>query len=241
MVSVMTRAFAVFVIAATLPMTSCRPVPELNVRATAALSYRELMEKASIVVIGKVAEVKVVGPEVRTSDEHRYPLRLQRLAIQAENVLKGEARSGRMIFYRFAWSPDRAMVGPWGILVPGDRSVFFLDTEDGVLRSIIDLYPSHIEVRSGGHASYKPRAEQSLEESIAELLLTPGTDTRPEVFSQALQVASAISIELIGHAGTLRLMKPLLASEEPLLKKRACSVMTERFPEQVQCSSSGVM
>ncbi len=238
MVSVMRRAFVLLAVAATVCATSCRTKPEVNARATSALSYRELIKKSPVIVVGKVAAVKVVGPEVRKTDEHRYPLRLQRVTIQAENVLKGEVRSGEMIFYRYGWSPDQPMVGPWGILVPGERAVFFLDREDGALRSTVDLYPSHIEVRSGEHAGYKRGATQSLEESIAELLLTPGADAGPEAFSQALQIASAISIELIGHADTLRLMKPLLASEEPLLKRRACSVMTERFPGQVQC---GVM
>jgi hypothetical protein len=231
----MTRAFVLLAVAAAVSVTSCRTKPEVSVRATSALSYRELIDKSPIIVVGKVAAVKVVGSEVRTTDEHRYPLRLQRVTIQAENVLKGEVRSGEMVFYRYGWSPDEPMVGPWGILVPGQRNVFFLDRGDGALRSTVDLYPSHIEVRSGEHAGYTPRATQTLGESIAELLLTPAADAGPEAFSQALQIASAVSIELIGYDGTLRLMKPLLASDEPLLKRRACSVMKERFPGQVQC------
>jgi len=240
MVSVMTRAFVILAVAATLAATSCQPRLEFNLGSTSALSYGELPRRSPIIVVGKVVEVKVVGPEVRTSDEHRYPLRLQRVTIQAENVLKGEARIGEMIFYRYAWSPDHAMVGPWGIFGPGQRGAFFLVRKDGVLRSIVDLYPTHIEVWSGEHAGYKPRPEHSPQESIAELLLTPGPDARPEAFSQTLYIASSMSMELIGDAGTLQLMKRLLASEVLLIRQRACSVITEQFPGQVQCSSSGV-
>ena len=240
MVSVMTKAFVILAIAATLAATSCQPRLEVKVGSTSALSYEELPSRSPIIVVGKVVEVKVVGPEVRTSDEHRYPLRLQRVTIQAENVLKGEARTGEVIFYRYAWSPDHPMVGPWGMFAVGERGAFFLVRKDGVLRSIVDLYPTHIQVVSGEHAGYKPRAEQSPQESIAELLLTAGPDVRPEAFSQALYIASAMSMELIGDAGTLQLMKRLLASEVPLIRQRACSVITERFPGQVQCSSSDV-
>jgi hypothetical protein len=239
MVSIMKRAVVVLVVSATVFATSCQPIPELKVRAT-ALPNRELGDRAPIVVVGKVRETKVVGPEVRTTDEHSYPLRLRQVTVEAENVIKGQVSAGEVVFYRYDWSPDHAMVGPWGILGPGTRYVLFLDREDGELRSMADLYPSHIEVRSGRHAGHERREEKSVEESIAELLLTPGADVQPETFSQGLDSASFYSIDLIGDAGTLRLMKRLLASDDPLVRRRACDVISGRFPGQVQCSSKGV-
>ena len=235
----MTRAL--LAVAVAVSAASCQHSPKLPVRAVSSLSYRELIDRSPIVVVGRVAGVKVVGPEVRSSDEQKYPLRLQRITIQVENVLKGPAQTGEIAFYRYGWSPDQPMTGPWGIVVPGERDVFFLKTGDGVLRTTVDLYPSHIEVLSGRHVDYKPRPGQSIEESIAEILLTPAEDVRPDAFSQGLRTASAIGIELLGQSGTLRIMKPLLESKESVLRQQACSVMLERFPGQVQCSLSRPM
>lgn len=235
----MTRALLAVVVA--LSFASCQPSAKLQIRPISAPTYRELTYRSFIVLVGSVTAVHVVGPEVKTGDKHKYPLRLQRITVQVENVLKGRPKAGKIAFYRYGWSPDQPMVGPWGNVVPGERNVFFLDQEGGVLRATADLYPSHIEVLSGRHPGYKPRVGQSTEESIAEILLTPGEDVHPAAFSQGLRTASAIAIELVGPPGTLRIMGPLLTSKEAVLRQQACSVMTERFPGQVKCLGSRPM
>jgi hypothetical protein len=58
----MTRAFVLLAVAAAVSVTSCRTKPEVSVRATSALSYRELIDKSPVIVVGKVAAVKVVVP-----------------------------------------------------------------------------------------------------------------------------------------------------------------------------------
>jgi hypothetical protein len=206
------------------------------VRAATSLPYRELAGGSPVVVVGRVMTVKVVGPEVRTSDENQYPLRLRRVIVHVENILKGMANAGEIVFYRYDWSPNHAMVGPWGIVSPGERYVFFLEREGGTLRSTVDLYPSGIEVHSGRHSSYRPRKGQSTEESIAELLPTQGEDAHLVGFARSLLIASGFSMELVGKDDTLFLLKSLLAANEPLLRQQACAVMSERFGGIVDCS-----
>jgi hypothetical protein len=227
------RMQVLVVVTVGLSLASCHSSPNLQTRLTVPSSYHELIDGAPIVIVGKVIAVKVVGPEVRSRDEHRYPLRLRHVIVQVENTLKGTADAGA--FYRYDWSPDHAMVGPWGIVGPGERCVFSLVKEDGVLRSTMDLYPSHIEIRSGKHANYSPAAGQNARESIAELLLTPGDDVHPEAFAQSLLIASGRSIDLVGGEVTSRLMKPPPTHKDPYLREQACLVMLERFRGAVQC------
>jgi hypothetical protein len=233
MVPVMARPLMLLTVAAL--GVSCQPEPKVGIRANSPLSYPELVKRSPIVLVARVVAVNVIGPEVRTSDEQRYPIRLHRVTAIVENVLKGSAPFGEVAFNRYGWSPDQPMVGPWGIVVAGQRSVFFLDREGGELRSFVDLYPAQIEVLSGRHPESMPDSARSIEESLAELLLVPGEDVRAEAFSQGLQTASGISIELVGSANTFRLLKLLLSSQEPSIRTQACRVIAERFKGQVQC------
>jgi hypothetical protein len=233
MVPVMTKELIVLTVA--VLGVSCQPKPNLKVRANSPLSYPELVKRSPVVVVAKVVAVKVIGPEVRTTDEHRYPLRLQRVTALVENILKGTAPLGEVTFNRYGWSPDAPMAGPWGVVVVGQRNVFFLDTEGGTLRSMIDLYPAQIEVLSGRRSGYWPDSGRTVEGSIAEFLLIPGEDVRAEAFSQSLSTASGISMELVGQADTLRLLKSLIMSKELPIRAQACLVIRERFKGQVQC------
>jgi hypothetical protein len=224
-----------FILVAAASVLSCRPVPKLEMRTGSPLSTRELVGKSPVVVVGSAVAVTQFGPEVKSADEHGYPLRLQRITAQVENVLKGTSRSRDIVFYRYGWSSDHAMLGPWGIVVPGQRNVFFLDIENGTLRSIIDLYPAQIQVLSGRHP--EPISEKTIEESVAEILLTPGEAFDPEAFSQGLYLDSVRATDLIGRAGTLRLLKPLLASKQNAVRQQACLVLAEGFYGQGQCLS----
>lgn len=236
MVPVMTRALIVLTVAAS--SVSCQPKPSVEIRASSSLSYPELVKRSPIIVVAKVVAVKVIGPEVSTTDEHRYPLRLQRVTAVVENVLKGNAPLGEITFDRYGWSPDQPMAGPWGVVVVGQRNVFFLDTEGGALRATIDLYPAQIEVLSGRHPGYNRDLGRKVEESIAEFLLMPGEDVRAEAFSESLRTASGISMELVGSDDTLRLLKSLLMSKELPIRAQACLIITERFKGQAQCGSA---
>lgn len=233
MVPLTARVFVVVGAVATLTALSCPS--SLRVKDISPLSYRDLIDRAPIVVMGIVTDVKTVGPMRRTQDNNRYPLRLQRIAVQPENVLRGSSLGDDFAFYRYGWSPDEPMVGPWGVVTPGQRGVFFLEREEHLTRALVDLYPSHIEIRSGRHPGYRSRAGVTLEHCISEILLTPGVDVDLEAFGNALAVASTFSIELIGETFTMQLMKPLLHSDSPELRRKACFALNQRFPGQVQC------
>lgn len=216
---------------------ACGHIPKLEIRADSPASTRELISKSPLIVVGRAVAVTTVGPEVRSTDRHEYPLRLERITVQVENILRGTYRSQEMVFYRYGWSADHPMVGPWGLIYPGQRNVFFVDVEDGTLRSIIDLYPAQIEVLSGVHSELGLSAKNGAEQSIAEILLTPGENLNADAFSRGLSATSVVAMNLIGRTGTLYLLKALLLSRHAVIREQACLAIADKFYGQGQCLS----
>lgn len=225
-----------FILATTASLLSCQPTPQLDIRIK-SLSIRDMVNRSAIVIIGKAEIVTAVGPEVRSPDQPEYPLRLERVTVQVEKVVKGMIRSSPIVFYRYGWPDNRAMVGPWSIIRPGQRYLFFLDLEDSTPRSLTDLYPAELEVLSGKHVRNRTTVETNVDQTIAEILLTPGEDLNPEAFAQGLWKTSVVTIDLVGRAGTLRLLKTLLASKQSTIGQQACLVIAERFYGQESCIS----
>jgi hypothetical protein len=72
----------------------------------------------------------------------------------------------------------------------GQRRVFCLLRDAGVLRSVTEFRDDGIVVLSGAHTRYQRDRKSSGGQAIADILLTPGDGFDPDVFAHYLPDAA---------------------------------------------------
>jgi hypothetical protein len=207
---------------------------EPNVRQ---IDYGEMVSEAPIIAVGVVTSVESTGHKSRQIERQGTLTRLLWLQVRVkiENVLRGELSStGDSVFYYFEW-------GEWptqGVnkehLMPGIRTILFLRKDNGVLRTIVDLYSSHIKITTGSHKSMKIGTGEPVAKTIARLALTPGDDFNPEAFdgNQARMFWADGIDEPIEAAAIL---VKLLSYPDPRVRDRACIELVDGFQVQEDC------
>ena len=113
--------------------------------------------------------------------------------------------------------------------------MFFLDrTADGTLRASFDVTVSRVPIVSGTH-DLSTVSSRPLNDQITYLMLTPGNNVSPDDFAESL-TKQALDVEpLIGQAGTLELLKPLLTNPSERIRASACLTVAQVFTGQSKC------
>ena len=201
----------------------CSGTPKL-VPHPSRLELTDMIDRAELIVIGVVDGGSEAGPVV-TSDG--MPMRLCRVSVQVENVLKGNAPLGELRF--FFYNAEGAWDGPsFNVIEPRERAIFFLVRDGSVLRATNDVYLSHATVRAGRHPGL-PRSATPLKQTIAEALLIPGPGTETERYRGFLHSAKALSLGLVGRGETVALLESLLKNRNAQFRGGACIALAE-FP-----------
>jgi hypothetical protein len=185
------------------------------------LSFTEMTKMASAIVVGRVQSLRYFGPRVNAVDDHGYQGEWQLLKanIAVENVLKGSP-IGRSVEFYFYTSLG-PLSGDTNSLHLGDRCVFFLVSDGGVLRAVRDFWRSSIEVGTGRHTQLPTARGASVEETIAVLLLTPGEGLEPRRFSRTMIRAVTLAQGWLGPCKTITLLKALLQSPDSVVRDAA--------------------
>jgi hypothetical protein len=130
----------------------------------------------------KTAPIVIVG--VLRSDRfvvRRYPLQLRRLIVDVENVLKGDVAIGPLTVYYFTFASGFDGPQPLGMWSVGGRRVLWLRRDRGVLRTACDGWDGcTIGVYSGSHRGLKVELNRTLDDTVAEVLLTRGSGSIDE-------------------------------------------------------------
>jgi hypothetical protein len=234
-------AFSLMLVVSVTGLLACsRPpsmVPNIVSKSPIDIAFG-LAGTSRLIVLGTVLSENLIGPRV-TAGNDGY-VRLQKVDLSIEAVLKGNFDSSKISFYRYRWYDDWILkFPPIDPIIPGQRSIFFLDRVDGGLRASVDVTFSRIRIFSGAHdPGVLSLSERPILDRITYLMLTPGYNVSPETFGETLGTQVLDSSSLIGYAKTLDLLRPLLNHPSETIRNNACLALAQWFSGQSKCLGS---
>jgi hypothetical protein len=232
MMKMLSSLMLILVAASGCSATTPKLEPRLASESTPSLV--ELVSPSNVIVLATVVSETMTGETVTVANNEH--VRLQKIDIDVEGVLKGKTDSSKLSFYRYRWYDDWIKQSPTiDPIVAGGRSVFFLNrTADGTLRAAFDVTVSRVPILSGTH-DLSSVSGLPIEQQIAYLMLTPGNNASPDDFGQSLAVQALTAMPLIGQTGTLKLLRPLLKNPSEPIRTSACLAMAQFFTGQSEC------
>ena len=115
-------------------------------------------------------------------------LELRRVKVAIENVLKGDVPLGPAEIYYFTLPSDADEPRPLGMWHAGERRIFYLRPENGVLHTACDGRDDcTIPYETGSHAGFHPDGHRPVDYAIADLLLTPGDGVTEDQFARSIE------------------------------------------------------
>lgn len=181
------------------------------------------LDAIPVIVVGRILADTAAGSPFRPRDYDDNSDQVFRVTMRVENVLRGGIAPGEDLqaFYLRSLGisgPPRMGIwhGSWHI---GDREVFFLQKDKGVLRTVCDTF-AHCAppVLSGAHPNYRPQPGEPVSHSIVDILLTRGQDIGDA------QMASAIEHEKadgFSWTYTVEKLRELAASDAGPVREQA--------------------
>jgi hypothetical protein len=203
-----------------------------------SLTERELLDKATVVVIGTTSSAQWEGKTVPISWA-RQPgvssVQLVRLKIAVERTLRGTTKDDQITVCYWAAA---VFTNASSLNLPaiGQRGVHYLVSEHGTLRYVTDVVRSATVVFSGRHQQMPKSNGSAADVEIARTLLTPSEDMAVSEFTEHLRTATADSLQLVGFSGSLPLLRVLEKSSRWELKWNGCvQLMKSGFMGQGEC------
>jgi hypothetical protein len=189
------------------------------------MSLQERISRASVILVGRCTSVEAIDPR-RDHPE----VALTKVTIAAENVLKGNPRSPEVAFYFYRIVGGFNGPKPNWVQV-GGRGIFFLVEEQGVFRSVHDIWESHTDVFSGKHDSVDGGSD--VESAIAEIVIAPGLDMDRLAYLQSLP--HSVEFLGIGARRIVPLLEKLARDPDPQTRGYACVALNSVFSWADDC------
>jgi hypothetical protein len=192
------------------------------------LSPQERIGLADVIVVGRATSVETFDPD-RTHPEAG----LTKVNIAVENVLKGNSTDQELPFYFYR------IVGGFNGPKPnfvrvGDRGIFFLKRDQDILRSVHDIWESHIKVYSGRHDAIT--VDRDVQETIARVVITPGDGFDPSEYPRSLP--ESVTYLGVPLRYSVPLLETLVDGPEPDTAKYACLALSDIFVWGDECLDS---
>ena len=185
--------------------------------------YNELLEHklrvevaAPVVLVGRVTKVGYIGPPRPSPGDVRMNTQLTRITIDVETVIKGSVPTNLVTFYYFIFAKENAtdLGRPRYIPEGGQRRIFFLKPENGLLRSVGDVTDYTLGLRSGRHARDYCQGENA-GGCIGMMLLTPGeSDFENDAFARDLYQSAYVTGVLCSRTAARTLLERLMQSRD---------------------------
>ncbi len=199
------------------------------------VEHREIVDQideADLIVVGVVesqrARETVLGPR------DIGLLQLFAVSLHVEGVIKGQL-NGKLVTFYYYQSANRAWNGPApNIINPGERGIFYLVRDSGVLRATTDAFLSHTNLESGKHI-VSPATDGTLHEAIARLLLLPGERMDVSAYRSSLHRQKALAIALVGPDQVSKTLQEILKNSDGAIRGRVCVTLAEFPLNQKRC------
>jgi hypothetical protein len=192
---VLTRLFIFLIFASAVLHIGCERVPPLVDYQKGSMGVG--LETAPVIIVGQILNNRYVG---RPHPSHWYPddpMQLGRVTVRLENVLRGHIGEAEVPIYyligtRQMGHTRMGMVGRGGHWQIGDRAIFFLHWDSGVLRTVWDTWAyAAVPVLTGSHPSYKPRPGEPISKSVIDILLDSGQECDSAQWANAILVSTS--------------------------------------------------
>lgn len=220
------RLLGIAALAAATCVCGCSQAPQIDPSMRLWDDSIAWMESPTI-LLGTV----VLGRIVRTGVELKepWPLRveLHELAVKPERYLRGDGPRDGVKIYRFSIESGHLPGSvPMAFINPGERRIFFLQKENGVLRTCVDVVSSSFVVMSGEHNVEVPSQPRNIKAEIAEILLSPGANFDEEQYVNNALHGYAVGVvpRMIGRRGTIGLLRRIQALDNRRVSVEACMV-----------------
>ena len=181
---------------------------------------------APIIVLGRVIAASGIGVDAPSSGDPRVMVRLTKITIGVEQVVKGQLRGQSIEFYYFTFSSqNRKGLGvPYYLPTVGQRRIFFLRQSGSRYRSVGDLTDFTLRVMSGSHPVDFCKGKDP-GHCMAELLLNPGPGLDRTFFPVYLNEADYAAGILSSQVFARRLMSLLADSSDEMIANSARQVL----------------
>jgi len=143
--------------------------------------------------------------------------------VRVENVLRGNAREGATTIYYFTWNTYTGGNRPPGAWTPGDRRIFWLREDAGILRTACDARDCTMPVYSGAHPHYQADQHQPLGYALADIWFTRGQDAIDADFAKQVEWGYPSTVP---EAYVVENMRRLAATESALVRTAACTQLS---------------
>ena len=165
-------------------------------------------------------------------------MRLVQVEAEVENELSGSLGTRTVKFYFFGYAGGRGNPGYqrqtyW--LDPGNRYIVFLREEEGVLRTIFDMDELSFHVLSGRHNSAEFPSSMSIEEKIARVCLSPGSQYSPKELASAPHLVVNGLWGIAPAATTVGLLRALTSHPNREVRESACVELSQSFQFTDSC------
>ena len=191
-------------------------------------------KKGLLIAVASIEGCYAIGPPHTSRWDGNSPMQLFKLKLLIENSLQGELQTGEadVFFYlnlRVSTGPARLGVngcggygGDWRI---GDRKMFLLLRDGGLLRTVCDTFNTCVRpILTGKHPDLEPTASRPVDQVIVDFFLTRGAGccTDQQLLDVIEQSGPAF---LVSRNYAVHKMQDLAEHETGLVRERACMVL----------------
>jgi len=226
------RVCTIVAVCAGLLLAACREqmpriADDFDLKAARCTPPVRCYLQAPIILVGTVTGVRQVASTRPAMHAPQALLDPVEIRVEVEQVVKGDAGVGTASVFGFLYSSKntRYLGLPAFQPAPGQRRLFFLRREAGVLRLFRDVMENYYVVLYNGRHPTSGEAQQTeAGKRLARLLLTLGANPIPDGFASNLVHYVYIAQESAGAEYTLELLSPLTVDKDPLIRKEALEI-----------------
>jgi hypothetical protein len=205
-----------------LVMSSCGRPPRLT-DYDANADYLTEIFPAPVVVVAVIDSDNLVRKPIPSRRTPGLLLQLRRVDMRVENVLRGSVPKGLTTIYYFAWNEFSGGNIPLGAWKPGDRRIFWLRQDAGVLRTACDARDCTMPVYNGAHPQYEADQHKALGYALADIWFTRGQSATDADFAKQVDWGYPSTVP---EAYVVENMRRLAATESALVKAAACTQLS---------------
>jgi hypothetical protein len=227
-------------------LAGCRRVPQL-------VDYPETMDlkllhphpglPPTILAIGTIVSDSLIARPIPSHWNPATPLQLRMVRVNIENVLRGGVPKGEVAVYYFTFAASYngpRLLGRWET---GDRFLFSMRRDSGVVRMACDGVGSCARpVKSGAHPNLN--LASPLEDLLADVFFTKGAGVGEAAFAASLIKADAnydfVSYDEFGRTDPNPEIKRLLllanSNSAAVVRASACEVLALAFG--IKCNAA---
>lgn len=220
-------------------VTACQTGPRLRPRVE-GWADRQAWLDAPIILVGSVTAVRGLSETPLQVSDWPADVALERVQVRPERFLRGREGGAEVVFYRYGLLRGQLPGDvPTDSFQVGERRIFFLVRENGVLRTRVDIVASSFRVFSGTHPGPKSESPLGMSRSIAEILVLPGASFDEDGYVKSLGVQTDRTIPLlVGFKGTAQLLRIVIAYPNKRLAAEACIALYTLSPFGDECAGT---